>query len=190
MNDEKFDSLEKSGLLIKCVSQIIKNEVKEQKVGFLGMLLGTLGTSLLGNLKVKEQLELVKKHFDASHPLTNFEIQNYLKNEPKFNVCSRNNLPKTKDGVYVINLNEFKSIGSHRIALYMNAENVTYFDSFGFEHIPKVRKFIRNKNITTNIYRVPAYDSIVCGYFCIMLKGKSLVDYTNLFSSNDYDKND
>ena len=78
----------------------------------------------------------------------------------------------------------------------MNAENVTYFDSFGVEHIPKeIRKFIRNKNIITNIYRIQAYDSIMCGYFCIgfidfMLKGKSLLEYTNLFSPNEYKKND
>ena len=45
-------SLEESGLLIKDVSETIKNEAKEQKVGFLGMLLGTLGASLLGNLLI------------------------------------------------------------------------------------------------------------------------------------------
>ena len=78
----------------------------------------------------------------------------------------------------------------------MNAENVTYFHSFGVEHIPKkIRKFIRNKNITTNIYRIQAYHSLMCGYFCIgfidfMLEVKSLLDYTNLFSSNNYKKND
>ena len=50
----------------------------------------------------------------------------------------------------------------------MNAQNVTYFDSFGVEHIPKeIRKFIENKNIITNIYRLQAFDSILCGYFCI-----------------------
>ena len=70
----------------------------------------------------------------------------------------------------------------------MNAKNVTYFDSFGIEHIPKeIRKFIRNKNIMKNIYRIQAHDSIMCGYFCIgfidfMLKGKSSLEYTNLFS--------
>ena len=64
------------------------------------------------------------------------------------------------------------------------------------EHIPKeISKFIENKNITTNIYRIQVYDSIICGYFCIgfidfMLKGKSLLDYTNLFSPNEYNKND
>ena len=78
----------------------------------------------------------------------------------------------------------------------MNAENVTYFDSFGVEHIPKeIKKFIGNKNIITNIYRIQAYDSIMCGYFCIgfidfMLKGKSLLEYTNLFSPNEYKKNE
>ena len=77
----------------------------------------------------------------------------------------------------------------------MNSKNVTYFDSFGVEHIPKeIRKFIGNKNIT-NIYRIQAYDSIMCGYICIgfidfMLKGKSLLEYTNLFSPNEYKKND
>ena len=70
------------------------------------------------------------------YPLTNFEIQKYYQNEPKFNdVYSRNNLPKIKDGTYVINLDEYKSIGVHWIALYVNAENVTYFHNFGVEHV-------------------------------------------------------
>ena len=78
----------------------------------------------------------------------------------------------------------------------MNGNKIIYFDSFGVEHIPKeIKKFIGNKNIITNIYRIQAYDSIMCGYFCIgfidfMLKGKSLLEYTNLFSPNDYEKND
>ena len=58
------------------------------------------------------------------------------KNEPNFNgVYPMNNLPKIKDGAYVINLNEYKSIGTHWIVLYVNAENVTYFDSFEVEHM-------------------------------------------------------
>ena len=94
-----------------------------------------------------------------SHTLTNFEIQKYYQKEPKFNgVYSRNNLPKIKDGAYVINLDEFKSIGTHWIALYVNGNNIIYFDSFGVEHIPKeIKKFIVNKTIT-NIYRIQAYD--------------------------------
>ena len=72
------------------------------------------------------------------HPLTNFGLQKYFQNEPKFNgVYSRNNLPKIKDGTYVTNLDEYKSIGTHRIGLYVNTDNIVYFDSFGFEHILK-----------------------------------------------------
>ena len=123
-----------------------------------------------------------------SYPLTNFEIQKYYQNKPKLKeVYSRYNLSKIKDGEYVINLDEFESIGTHLIALCVNAENVTYFDSLG-------KKFIGNKNIITNIYREQAYDSIMCGCFCIgfidfMFKGKSLLEFTNLFSLKKYKKN-
>ena len=72
------------------------------------------------------------------HSLANFEKQKYYQNEPKFNgVYSSNNLPKIKVGACVINLDEFKSIGSHWIALYVNGNNIIYFDSFGVEHILK-----------------------------------------------------
>ena len=72
------------------------------------------------------------------HSLTNFEIQKYYQNEPKFSgVYSGNNLPKIKDGTYVINLDEYKPIGTRWVALNVNAENVTYFDSFRVEHVPK-----------------------------------------------------
>ena len=71
------------------------------------------------------------------HPLTNFEIQKFYQNEPRFNgVYSRNNLPKIKDGAYIINLDEYSNIGTHWIALYANNNSVTYFDSFDVEHIP------------------------------------------------------
>ena len=78
--------------------------------------------------------------------------------------------------------------------MYLNAGNVTYFDCFGVDHIPKeIRKLIGNENIITNIYRIQAYDSIMCGYFCIgfidlMLKVKSLLEYTHLFSPDDSEK--
>ena len=71
-------------------------------------------------------------------PWTNFQIEEYYQNEPKFDgICSRNNLTKIRDGTYIIDLDEYESIGTHWIALYVNAENVTYFDSFEVEHIPK-----------------------------------------------------
>ena len=72
----------------------------------------------------------------------------------------------------------------------MNGNNIIYFDSFGVEHIPKEIKIS-----ITSIYRIQAYDSIMCRYFCIrfidfMLKCKSFLDYTNLFSPNEYEKKD
>ena len=71
-------------------------------------------------------------------PLINSEIQKYYQNEPKFNsVCTKNKLSKIMDRVYTINIHQYESIGTHWIALYMNAENVTYFDSFGVEYIPE-----------------------------------------------------
>ena len=131
-------------------------------------------------------------------PLTNIEINEYYINEPRFNgVYSRNNLPKTiKKEAYVINLDEYENTGTHWIALFVKTNEAIYFDSFDIEHIPnEINKFIGNKNIKSNIFRLQAYDSIMCGYYCIefinyMLKGKTLLDYTNLFSPNDFKKND
>ena len=95
------------------------------------------------------------------HPLTNFEIQKYhqndsqrsSKNETRFNgVYSRDNLPKIKDGAYVINLDEYSGVVTHWIALYVLNNDATYFESFGVEHIAKkIKAFIGNKNIKTNI---------------------------------------
>ena len=128
------------------------------------------------------------------HPLTNFEIQKYYKNEPRVNaVFSRNNLlKKIKDGAYIINLDKYANVGTHWIALFCKKNEVVYFDSFSVEHIPKeIEEFIRNKNIKTNIFRVKENDSLMCGYFCIgfidfMLAGKKLTDHTNLFSPYDF----
>ena len=80
--------------------------------------------------------------------------------------------------------------------MYTHNNNVTYFDSLGVKHIPKeIRTFINNKNITANIFRIQAYNSITCRYFCIgfidfMLAGKTLAEYTNLFSPNNFKKDD
>ena len=91
------------------------------------------------------------------YSLTNFEIQKYYQNEPRFNgVSSRDNLPKIKDGAYVINFYEYSDIGTHWVALYVQNNNVTYFDSFGVEHIPKEIKTFTGRSllITTNIFRI------------------------------------
>ena len=99
----------------------------------------------------------------SHHPLTNFEIQKYYQNEPRFNgVYSKDNLRKTRDGTYVINLDEYSDIGTHWIALYIQNNNVAHFDSFGVEHSPKeIKTFIGNKYIKTNIFRIQAFDSIM-----------------------------
>ena len=140
---------------------------------------------------------LTKWIFKPPHLWTNFEIQKYYQNEPKFNgVYSRDNLRKIKDGAYVINFDEYSNIGTHWVALYLQKNNITYFDSFGVEDIPKeIKSFIKNKNIKTNIFRIQAYDSIMCGYFSIrfvdfMLAGKTLTEFKNLFSPNNFKKND
>ena len=125
------------------------------------------------------------------HPLTNFEIQKYHKNEPKFNgVFSRNDLPKKiKDEPYIINLDEYTNVGTHWIALFCNKNEIVYFGSFGVEYIPEeIKKIIRNKNIKANIFRVQENDSIMCGYFCIgfidfMLAGKKLTGYNKFVFS-------
>ena len=122
----------------------------------------------------------------------------YYQDEPRFNgVYSRDNLPrKIKDEAYVINLDEYSDIGTHWIALYVSTKTVTYFDSFGAEHIPKeIKNIINNKNIIANILRLQAYDSVMCGYFYVgffdfMFKGNSLRDFIKLFSPNNFKNND
>ena len=135
------------------------------------------------------------------HPLKNFEILRYYENESRFNgfYSSDNLLNKIKDSAYVINLDEHSDIGTHWIALYGKNNDITYFDSVGVEDVPKeVIKFIVRslliKNIKANIFRIPAYDSVMCGFFCIgfinfTIKGKTLTEYTNLFSPNDFKRN-
>ena len=153
-------ALKSSGILLKQVFEAIKNETKEQKEGFLSMLLGTLGATLLGNLltakgsvKAGERTmragEEIKKQkaLMLPHPLTNFEIREYYENELRFNgVYSRDNLPKTiKNGAYVIN-HKYADVGTYWIARHVldcfvcrNSE-VVYFHSFGVEHVSKKLK--------------------------------------------------
>ena len=186
--------------------------MKEQKGGFLSRLLGTLGACLFGNLlsgkgtvragggfvRAGYGSSMKKKTLIPPHPLTNFEIEEFYENEFKFNgVYSRDNLPKTiKNGAYVINLDEYADVGTNWIALYVKNNEVIYFDSFGVEHVPKeIKNFIGQKHIKTNIFRMQADNSILCGYCCIlfldyMLANRSLIDYTSLFSPYNFKKND
>ena len=127
--------------------------------------------------------------FNVASSFTNFEIQKYYENEPKFDgVYSRDNLPRIKDGAYVINLDECSDIGTHWVSLWVNnSNNATYFHSFRVELILKrIKTLISNKNFKTNVFRIQAYNSIMCGYFCIefidfVRAGKTLAEFTNLF---------
>ena len=130
--------------------------------------------------------------------LTNFEIKDYYENEPRFNgVYSRDNLPKIiQNEACVINLDEYADVGTYWIAFYVKNNEVIYFDSFGGELVPKeIKRFIGHKSTKTNIFRIQADNSTMCGYFCIgfidfMFVERSLIDFTNLFSPDDFEKND
>ena len=146
-----IEALENSGILLKGVSKTIKNKTKEQRGGFLSMFLGTLGASLLGNLLiggkgimragdgiVRAGSESKKNPLNSLlpfHPLTNIEINEYYKNEPRFNgVYSRNNLlNKIKKGAYVINLDEYENTGTHWVALFVKPKYTVYFDIEHFD---------------------------------------------------------
>ena len=114
------------------------------------MLLGSLGASLLGNLLTGRGINRAGKgivradYGNKMDSLTNFEILKYYQNKPRFNgVYSRDNLRKIKDGAYKVNLDEYSDIGTHWVAFYASHNSVTYFDSFGVEHIPKeIKAFI------------------------------------------------
>ena len=89
----------------------------------------------------------------------------------------------------MINLDDKKSKGTHLVSLFIDRNTAVYFDSFGIEYIPQV--VLNNYNI----FRIQDNESIICGFYCIAfieytLAGKTLLDYTNLFSPNDYKKND
>ena len=98
------------------------------------------------------------------HPITNLNIQRHYQNENKFNQnYSCDKLPdKIKDETNSKNLDRYANVGAHWIALYSNGNIITYFNSFGVKHIPKeIKKFINGTTITTNFFRIQAYDSIM-----------------------------
>ena len=105
------------------------------------------------------------------YPLTNFEMQRFYQKEARLNSFYwRPNLPEIQDGTYIINLDNYWLIGTHCIALYVNDTNETNFDSFEVEHIPKeMKEIMGDKNIITNICKLQAYDSVMCGCFCFWL---------------------
>ena len=130
--------------------------------------------------------------------MTNYEIERYFEYELGFNgVYSRNNLPRiAKDGGYIVNLDDMGKSGTHWVAIFVSGNRGTYFDSFGVEHLPhEILKFLVNKDLHINIFRIQSINSILCGYYCIkfldfMFKGKTLTDFTNMFSPRDFKAND
>ena len=129
------------------------------------------------------------------HPLKNIEITNYFEYESRLNgVFSRNNLPKIKDEVCVINLNDKNSKKAHCVWVFIDKNVVLYFDSFGIQYIPpEVLNKIIDKSITHNLFRIQDNESIMCGFYCIafieyMSSGKTLLDSTDLFSLIDHKK--
>ena len=94
--------------------------------------------------------------------------------------------------MYVINLDDKNSKVTHWVSLFIDKNLAVYFDSFGIEYIPQeVLNKIRDKSITHNVFRIQDNESITCGFYCVafieyMLAEKTLSDYTNLFSPNDY----
>ena len=169
------------------------------------MLLGTLGASLLTD---RELFRAGKGIYRAGSQGQGFKIksltlkiQECFKEEKRFNVVySRNNLTKLKKGSYVVNLDHSKNTGTHWVVIFVKEDEVIYFDSFGVEYIPKEtmeiieHSSLGNKNIKTSISRMQDYNSIMCGYFCIlfieyMLNNKTLTDFTNLFSPWNFEKN-
>ena len=121
-----------SDVLMKGITRTLKNEIKKGgALPLILMLLGTMGASLLtgrGMYRAGNQWQgliragqrIKKKSLTPFHPLTNFEIQDYFKNEKRFNgVFSRNNLPKLKKGAYAINLDHSKNTGTHWVVIFV-----------------------------------------------------------------------
>ena len=102
----------------------------------------------------------------------------YFNYKPRFNgVFSKDNLPRIKNGVCVINLDDKHSKGTHWVSLFIDIITAVYFDKF----------------ITNNIFRIQNDDFIMCRFYCIVFKGymtagKTLLYYTKSFPPNDYKK--
>ena len=133
---------------MKGITKTIKNETKDRKGGFSGMLLDTLGASLLGNMLtgkrmlragygIKEGKGILRAGYRSKNIFNSTPSFNkYCQSEPRFNgVCSRDNLPhKIKDGTYVINPDEYADLGAHWIALYALNNDVIFLIVLGLNN--------------------------------------------------------
>ena len=149
MNDiiKIIKSLENSGVLIGRVTETVNHEIKKQESGFVGALLEPLAASIVqpvissvakGISGEEQEDDIWINILVLLRPLNSIEITTYFNYEPRFNgIFSKNNLPKIKDGVYVINFYDQKSKETHRISLFIDRNTAAYFDSFGIEYIPQ-----------------------------------------------------
>ena len=149
------EALEDSNILLKGVTKTIKSETKEQKKRILKHVVGYFRSySVRKFIKRKKNCKSCfwkqkrTGFLIPSHPLTNFEIQKYYQNKPRFNgFFPRDSLPKKiKDRTYVINIEEYADVGTHWIALFCNRSEIVYLDSFGVEHVSEeIKKFVEKK---------------------------------------------
>ena len=103
------------------------------------------------------------------YSLSSIEATTYFNYKSRFNgFFSRDNLSKTKDGAYVINLDDTQSKGTHWILLFLKKNVAVYIDSFGIEYIPQELLIkLKDKSVTHYIFRIQDNDSVMCGFHCI-----------------------
>ena len=131
------------------------------------------------------------------HPFGKIEITKYSNYRPRFhNIFSRDNLPRINDNAYAINLDDKQSNGTHWVPLFIDKNTAVQFNSIWTGYNPQdALNEITDKSITHNIFRIQSDDSVMCEFNSIdfiecKIVGKTLFDYTNLFSPNIYQKND
>ena len=127
--------------------------------------------------------------------LSSIEIAKYFNFDPRSTgVFSRDNLPRIKDGVYVIDLDDKQSKGTHWVSLFNDRNTVAYFDSLKVEYIPQeVLSKIKYESITHREYSLMillCVDFFFIAFIEHTIGGKTLLDHNNIFSPNDYQKND
>ena len=97
---------------------------------------------------------------------------------------------------YAINFDYKQSKGTHWVSLFIDKNTAMYFDFLGIEYIPQeILSKIKDNFITHNIFRIQSEDSITCGFYSVVfieyiLARKISSGNTNLFSPNDYQKNE
>ena len=129
------------------------------------------------------------KNFSSSPSFEQCQTQQDINYKPRFHsVYSRDYLSRIKDGMYVINLDGQTRQGTHWVSLFINRNTAVYFLIL-LEFNIFLKKY---QPLTHNIFRIQFHGSIICVFYCITLiiARKKLLDYTNLFSPNDYQKND